>query len=88
MFSELEQTESLIQTGAVAPEEIPAMEALARELETHINPLGGLEEIHPEVLPRDELYYVISRYLDNARLLCEAAPPHKAAVQAPVEWPE
>ncbi len=69
MFAELEQAEGMIQNGAVCPEEIPAMEALARELETHVDPLRGLEEIHPEVLPRDELYYVISRYLDNARTL-------------------
>ena len=75
MFSELEQTEGLIQSGAVSPEEIPALDALASQLEARISPPRELDSICPDTLPRDELYYVLNRYLENARTLSGQAPP-------------
>ena len=82
MFSELEQAESLIQTGAVTPAEVPALDALAAALEARICPLRDLDGLRPDGLPRDELYYVLDRYLENARTLCpvpSAAPSPSAA---------
>lgn len=75
MFSELEQAESLIQTEVVTPAEVSALDALAAALETRIFPLGDLEDLNLDALPRDELYYVLDRYLENARTLCPAASP-------------
>ena len=75
MFSELEQTEGLIQSGAVSPEEIPALDALASQLEARISPPQELDSVCPDTLPRDELYYVLNRYLENARTLSGQAPP-------------
>lgn len=69
MFSELEQAESLIQSGAVTPAEVPALDGLAAALEARISPLRNLAGLRPEGLPRDELYYVLDRYLENARAL-------------------
>ena len=74
MFSELEQAESLIQTGAVTPAEIPPLDNLAAALETRICSLRDLETLRPEGLPQDELYYVLNRYLENARALCPIQP--------------
>ena len=75
MFYELEQTEGLIQSGAVSTEEIPALDVLASQLEVRISPPRELESINSDALPRDELYYVINRYLENARTLSGQAPP-------------
>lgn len=74
MFSELEQAESLIQTGAVTPAEVPPLDNLAAALETRICSLRDLETLRPEGLPQDELYYVLNRYLENARALCPIQP--------------
>ena len=74
MFSELEQAESLIQTGAVTPAEVPPLDNLAAALETRICSLRDLETLRPDGLPQDELYYVLNRYLENARALCPIQP--------------
>ena len=84
MFSELEQAESQIQTGAVTAEEVPALDALAAELEKRISPLGNLEDLSLDALPRDELYYVLSRYLEHAKMLAPSADPDQ--VGAPGRW--
>ena len=72
MFSELEQTESLIQSGGVDREEADALDPLARELGRRICPLTDFGNLSPEGLPKGELYYVIHRYLENANALVNA----------------
>lgn len=71
MFSELEQTEALVQTGTLSPEERAGLEGLAPQLEGKICPLTDLSGLSAEELPRGELYYVIHRYLENARVLLQ-----------------
>lgn len=66
MFSELEQTESLIQIGAVTPEEGTALEGVSTALEKRVCPLTSMADVDLNKLPRGELYYVIHRYLENA----------------------
>ena len=72
MFSELEQTESLIQSGGVDREDADALDPLARELGRRICPLTDFGDLSPEGLPKGELYYVIHRYLENAHALVNA----------------
>ena len=74
MFSELEQTEGLIQSGMVTSAETEALDSLAAALEERICPLHDLDALQPDELPRDELYYVLDRYLANARRLCVQEP--------------
>ena len=50
------------------------MDNLAAALETRICSLRDLETLRPEGLPQDELYYVLNRYLENARALCPIQP--------------
>lgn len=71
MFSELEQTEGLIQTG-VTPEETEALDHVAAALEPRICPLTDLDGVPLEELPRGELYYTVHRYVENARVLVQA----------------
>ena len=74
MFSELEQTEGLIQSGMVLPAETAVLDSLAADLEERICPLHDLDTLQLDELPRDELYYVLDRYLTNARRLCTKEP--------------
>lgn len=74
MFSELEQTEGLIQTGAVTPDETQTLDAIAAALEERIFPIRDLDSLRTDTLPKDELYYVLNRYLANARQLCVQEP--------------
>ena len=75
MFSELEQTEGLVQTDGLSPEERQVLETLAAELERRICPLADLNGLPLDTLPRGELYYVIHRYLENAHALLAASEP-------------
>ena len=72
MFSELEQTESLIQIGAVTPEEATALEGVSAALEKRVCPLTSMADVDLDKLPKGELYYVIHRYLENAGQLVQA----------------
>ena len=72
MFSELEQAESLIQNGAVTPEERAALERVAAALEQQVCPLTDLKDVDLESMPKGELYYVIHRYLENVGQLVRA----------------
>ena len=72
MFSELEQTESLIQIGAVTPEEGTALEGVSAALEKRVCPLTSMADVDLNKLPKGELYYVIHRYLENAGQLVQA----------------
>lgn len=74
MFAELEQTEGLIQSGMVTAEETAVLDTLAAALEERICPLHDLDTLRPDGLPHDELYYVLDRYLANARRLCAPEP--------------
>ena len=74
MFSELEQTEGLIQSGMVTADETAVLDTLAAAPEERICPLHDLDTLRPDGLPHDELYYVLDRYLDNARRLCAPEP--------------
>lgn len=70
MFSELEQVECLIQTGAAPPEQYAALDQLAQRLQAGMTPpRPALEGVAPEELPRGDLRYVLERYLQNARAL-------------------
>ena len=70
MFSELEQVECLIQTGAAPPEQYAALDQLAQRLQAGMAPpRPALEGVAPEELPRGDLRYVLERYLQNARAL-------------------
>ena len=69
MFSELEQAESLIQSGAVTPAEEAVLDGLALELGRRICPLSDLSGLSLEGLPPGALRYVLQRYLENARAL-------------------
>lgn len=72
MFSELEQTEGLIQSGAVTPEEQAALDGVAAALEERICPLTDLNGVPVETLPQGELCYVVRRYMENAQALLTA----------------
>ena len=72
MFSELEQTESLIQIGAVTPEEGTALEGVSAALEKRVCPLTSMADVDLNKLPKGELYYVIHRYLENAGQLVQS----------------
>ena len=72
MFSELEQTEGLVQTGALSAEEREALESLAARLEARIRPLGDMDGLTAECLPDGELRYLVGRYLKNAQTLLAA----------------
>ena len=72
MFSELEQTEGLIQSGAVTPEEQAALDGGAAALEGRICPLTDLNGVPAETLPQGELCYVVRRYMENAQALLTA----------------
>ena len=72
MFSELEQTEGLIQSGAVTPEEQAALDGVAAALEERICPLTDLNGVPAETLPQGELCYVVRRYMENAQALLTA----------------
>ena len=72
MFSELEQAEGLIQSGAVTPEEQAALDSVAAALEARICPLTDLSGVPAETLPEGELCYVVRRYLENAQALLAA----------------
>ncbi len=72
MFSELEQTESLIQSGGVSQEEADALDPLAQAMGQRICPLTDFHDLSPESLPKGELYYVVQRYLQNAQALVNA----------------
>lgn len=70
MFSELEQVECLIQTRSVSDKVYPALNRLADQIQS------DLRSPHPthrapslEDFPRDELYYVLDRYLQNSSRL-------------------
>ena len=72
MFSELEQTEGLIQSGAVTPEEQTALDSVAAALGARICPLTDLNGVPVETLPQGELCYVVRRYMENAQTLTNA----------------
>ena len=72
MFSELEQTEGLIQSGAVTPEKQTALDSVAAALGARICPLTDLNGVPVETLPQGELCYVVRRYMENAQTLANA----------------
>ena len=75
MFSELEQVECLIQTGALSPEEYAPLEELASRIRTRlIPPQPSLAELTEESLPQGDLRGMLERYLQNARLLLTCLP--------------
>lgn len=75
MFSELEQVECLIQTGALSPAEYPPLEELSNQIRSRLSPpqdsLAGVQE---DTLPQGELRGMLERYLQNARLLLSGLP--------------
>ena len=74
MFSELEQTECLIQMNAIPPESRGELEHLAESLEKLIYPpRGSLEGLDAEAFGHTDLNYVLTHYLKNAKELMGAA---------------
>ena len=75
MFSELEQVECLIQTGALSPAEYPPLEMLASQIRTRlVPPQASLAELTEDSLPQGDLRSILDRYLQNARLLLTCLP--------------
>ena len=75
MFSELEQVECLIQTGALSPSEYPLLEELASQIRTRlVPPQSSLAELKEDGLPQGDLRSMLERYLQNARLLLTCLP--------------
>ena len=75
MFSELEQVECLIQTGALSPSEYPPLEELASQIRTRlVPPQSSLAELKEDGLPQGDLRSMLERYLQNARLLLTCLP--------------
>ena len=75
MFSELEQVECLIQTGALAPMEYAPLETLAGVIRAQLSPpQASLADLSVEQLPPGELRSMLERYLQNARLLLTSLP--------------
>ncbi len=72
MFSELEQTEGLIQSDAVTQQEQAALDRVAAALGPCVCPPTDLSGVPLEELPRGELGYVVRRYVENARTLTQA----------------
>ncbi|WP_242623857.1 FUSC family protein [Intestinimonas massiliensis (ex Afouda et al. 2020)] len=75
MFSELEQVECLIQTGALSPSEYPPLDELANQIRTRLAPpQAGLAQLSEDSLTQSELKGMVERYLQNARLLLTCLP--------------
>ena len=75
MFSELEQVECLIQTGALSPSEYPPLNELADQIRTRLAPpQASLAQLREAGLTQSELKGMLERYLHNARLLLTCLP--------------
>ena len=73
MFSELEQVECLIQTNRVSQQSQPPLYDLAGEIQCRIaQPEHDLTGLSLDGLPKDDLYYVLERYLRNTNSLAAA----------------
>ena len=75
MFSELEQVECLIQTGALSPAEYSPLEELSNQIRSRLSPpQDSLAGVREDALPQGELRGMLERYLQNARLLLADLP--------------
>ena len=75
MFSELEQVECLIQTGALSTEEYPPLNELADQIRTRLAPpQASLVQLRADSLAQGDLRGMLERYLRNARLLLTCLP--------------
>lgn len=75
MFSELEQVECLIQTGALSPAEYSPLEELSNQIRSRLSPpQDNLAGVREDALPQGELRGMLERYLQNARLLLADLP--------------
>lgn len=75
MFSELEQVECLVQTGALSPAEYGPLDELANQIRTRISPpQASLADLSESGLSHGELKGMAKRYLQNVRLLLACLP--------------
>ena len=75
MFSELEQMECLVQTGALTEAEYRPLGELAAALRLRLSPpQESLAALTADGLPAGELRGMAQRYLENTRLLLTALP--------------
>lgn len=75
MFSELEQMECLVQTGALTAAEYRPLGELAAALRLRLSPpQESLAALTADGLPAGELRGMAERYLQNTRLLLTALP--------------